>query len=113
MDLQAHTRLRPVVHSYISQVELATLLCVSIRTLQNRLSKFPESLPRAIKFPGAKSPVWDPVTVSAWQQAIRTGGSDAARTAVSGGANLIQTEKRKRGRPSNADRFARGELAHG
>ena len=102
-----------MVHNYVSQAQLAQTLCISIRTLQNRLSKHPESLPRCIRFPGAKSPVWDHLTLEAWQQAIRTGGSDAARSAVSGGANQQQPVKRKRGRPSNADRFARGELAHG
>lgn len=87
------------------------MLCVSKRTLQNRLSKHPKSLPPCIKFPGAKSPVWDPVTVEAWQSAIRT-GSDVSTAGVGGSAKPKEQVKRKRGRPSNAERFARGELAN-
>jgi hypothetical protein len=111
---QARTRsgsdVLTVIRSYITQEDLAQLLHVSKRTLQNRLSAHPDSLPTPIRFPGAKAPLWDPAAVAAWQDAIAASGSVYARSNLSIIVAPSQAEKRRRGRPSNAERAARGEL---
>lgn len=102
-----------MVRPYLSQDQLAAILCVSKKTLQNRLSANPSTLPQPIKFPGAKSPVWDPVTVEAWQNAISPSGSSEARVSQDIIVSTMQEEpapKKKRGRPSNLARF--GGAAH-
>ena len=97
-----------MVRTYLSQDQLAQVLCISKKTLQNRLSAHPTTLPQPIRFPGAKSPVWDPVTVEAWQNAISPSGSSEARAAVNQDiiVSSAQTEpKKKRGRPSNFSKY--------
>jgi hypothetical protein len=104
------------VRTYITQDQLATLFQVSKKTIQNRLSRAPQSLPPCVRLPGAKAPIWDPVVVEKWQDSVANGlvptptntQTPIASEALSQAAS--SAVKRKRGRPSNAERAARGEL---
>lgn len=103
-----------MVVNFISQAELASILRVSLKTLQNRLSERPQSLPLPIRFEGSKSPVWHPRTVEVWQESLLS-GSSYTTGAQSNSASPIKTEEKKkekrgRGRPTNAERFARGDF---
>jgi hypothetical protein len=99
-----------MVRTYLTQDDLAQILHVSKRTLQNRLSKYPESLPTAIKMPGAKAPLWDPLSVEAWQNSMGAAGSSYTRANLSIIVAPQKMEKRRRGRPSNAERAKAGTL---
>ncbi len=45
---------------------LAEVLCVSVKTLQNRYSRSPFDLPKAIHVPGARGPRWTVQDVQDW-----------------------------------------------
>jgi predicted DNA-binding transcriptional regulator AlpA len=50
----------------LDQSALATLLCVGKKTLQNRYSTAPHTLPPAIHIPGARGPRWTQHAVQIW-----------------------------------------------
>lgn len=58
---------RPLLTAQLfNQASLATLLCVSKKTIQNLYSRTPWLLPPAIQIPCARGPRWTPQAVQAW-----------------------------------------------
>lgn len=51
---------------------LAPLLCLSPRTLRNRLSQNPASLPPRVRVPGVRGPRWRLSDVQDWLAALPT-----------------------------------------
>ncbi|MBU2766137.1 hypothetical protein HAP94_08000 [Acidithiobacillus ferrivorans] len=84
---------RPLLQNYLqlyNESSLATLLCVSKKTIQNLYSKTPWLLPPAISIPGARGPRWTVQCVQAWLNDRPTHTAKAAPKA---------TTSRKVGRP--------------
>ncbi|MDA8153606.1 MAG: hypothetical protein M0003_13030 [Acidithiobacillus sp.] len=50
----------------LDQADLADILSISKKTLQNKLSVTPHLLPKAIQIPGARGPRWTAEAVKAW-----------------------------------------------
>ncbi|MBU2834213.1 hypothetical protein HF673_00075 [Acidithiobacillus thiooxidans] len=50
--------------------ELAPLLCISPRTLRNKLCAEPNNLPPRVKVPGTKGPRWRLSDVQQWMDAL-------------------------------------------
>ena len=97
---------------FVSYDELAAMLCITRKTLRNRLSAYPESLPTPVRFPGAKSPVWHPEVVAAWMHKLRNPHIfSSSNTPILLVASPADKPVRKRGRPSNATLAAEGRLA--
>ncbi|MDA8377231.1 MAG: hypothetical protein M0Z50_09265 [Planctomycetia bacterium] len=71
------------------QQSLADFLHVSKKTLQNRYSSTPHSLPAAIQIPGARGPRWTPQSVQEWLNSRQQHTQKPAPVA----------QKRKAGRP--------------
>lgn len=60
----------PRSHQHLlDQADLADILSISKKTLQNLFSSTPHTLPRAIRIPGARGPRWTPEAVKAWLDA--------------------------------------------
>ena len=60
----------PRSHQHLlDQADLADILSISKKTLQNLFSSTPHTLPRAIRIPGARGHRWTPEAVKAWLDA--------------------------------------------
>lgn len=82
---------------------LALLLHTTPSALRSRLCRNPETLPPAIRIPGSRRPIWLVDDVVVWLKGHQT---------ISFAQPIPQPaipsqEKRRKGRPTNAERLAR------
>ena len=105
-----------MAREFLDIEKLSQLLCVSSKTLRNKYSDPTtcKQLPPRVVVPGIDRLLFDTRDVESWQNGLQRSWGAIEATVLNVGNNLtpLSTEKtaRKRGRPTNLERYAQGTL---
>ena len=104
------------MRDFIDITRLATILCVSSKTLRNKYADphKAKQLPPRVVIPGIDRLLFDVRDVEAWQNSLqRAYGAIPAIVYEVGNTPVplsTDTQPKRRGRPTNLERHARGVL---